>query len=61
MAFVFRSKVCKTFGGVDLPISLYIKAVPSGIGKNNEALCVAYLMLGSWSFAVIVRGKYFTS
>jgi hypothetical protein len=37
-AFVFKSKVCKTFGGVDLPINLYIRAVPSGIGKNKEAL-----------------------
>jgi hypothetical protein len=57
---VFKSKVCKTFGGVDLPINLYIRAVPSGIGKNKEALWVAYLIRGYCSLAVIVKGKYLT-
>ncbi len=57
---MFKSKVCKTFGGVDLPINLYIRAVPSGIGKNKEALWVAYLIRGYCSLAVIVKGKYLT-
>ena len=46
LALVLRSYVCKTVGGVALPVSLYMRAVPSGMGKNNEALWETYFMLG---------------
>jgi len=36
---VTRSNAFKETGGLEFPINLYISAVPSGIGKNKEALC----------------------
>lgn len=37
LALQERSNVFKIPAGFDVPNNLYIKAVPSGIGKNNDA------------------------
>lgn len=47
LAFVVKSNDSKTLGGEAVPDNLYIKAVPSGIGKNKEAVWAYYLIFGS--------------
>ncbi len=56
LALQFRSNVFKLAAGLEIPINLYIKAVPSGMGKNKDASCDYIFIWGTYSFLVIVNG-----